>query len=508
MSSVDVAVFVGYLVSVAAFGVWLGWRRRTAHEFMVAGGKLPGWAVGLSIFGTYVSSISFLALPGKAYAANWNPFVFSLSIPLTAWIAVRWFVPFYRKGGEVSAYAHLERRFGAWARTYAVACYILSQLARTGVILYLVALALSGLTGWRVESLILVGSAGVIAYAFLGGMESVIWTDAVQSAILIGGALLCAGVLAAGTPGGPAAILEIGSREGKFSLGSFGPGLSEATVWVVLLYGLSMNLQNFGIDQSFVQRYVTARSDLEAERSVWLGALLYLPISAAFLFIGTALYAHYATQPGRLPDGIPPDKVFPHFIATALPAGAGGIVVAALMAAAQSTVSSSVNCAATLVLCDLYRRHLRPAASDRESLLVLRLATAAFGCAGTAIALVLAARAKESALDAWWALAGIASGGMLGLFLLGILSRKATGRGAAVGVLFGVAAISWMSLSPLVAPPGAWWRSPLHTFLVTVVGTLAIFFAGLAVSWALDRRGWPRAPRDGWRGTATTSAPA
>lgn len=500
MSSVDIAVLVVYLAGVVAFGLWLGWRRRTSDEFMVAGGRLPGWAVGLSIFGTYVSSISFLALPGKAYAANWNPFVFSLAIPLTAWIAVRWFVPFYRKGGEVSAYAHLERRFGVWARTYAVACYILSQLARTGAILYLVALALSGLTGWRVEVLILVASAGVVAYAFLGGMESVIWTDVVQSAVLIGGTVLCAAVLLASTPGGPAAIFEIGSRDGKFSLGSFGLGLGEATVWVVLLYGLFMNLQNFGIDQSFVQRYVTARSDREAERSVWLGALLYLPISAAFFSIGTALYAYYATQPERLPPGIRPDEVFPHFIATALPAGAGGVVVAALMAAAQSTVSSSVNCAATLVLCDLYRRHVRPTASDRESLLVLRLGTAAFGAAGTAIALALAVWAKGSALDAWWALAGIASGGMLGLFLLGILSREATGRAAAMGVVFGVAAISWMALSPLLAPEGSRWRSPFHPFLVTVAGTLAIFSVGLAasrISGALGRRGWPRAPRGG-----------
>lgn len=481
MAEIDLVVFVLYLAGVVAAGLWIGRRGRSSEHFMVAGRRLPGWAVGLSIFGTYVSSISFLALPGKAYESNWNAFVFSLAIPLAAWIAVRRFVPFYRSSGEISAYSHLERRFGPWARTYAVACYILTQLVRTGAILYLVALPLARLTGWNVEALILIASLGVVSYALVGGIEAVIWMDVVQSFVLLGGALVSLGTLLFGTPGGPARVFEIGLRDGKFSLGSFAPSLGEATFWVVLLYGIFMNLQNFGIDQSFVQRYVTARNDREAAKSVWLGALLYLPVSFAFLLIGTALYAYYMTRPESLPGEIRGDKVFPHFIATALPAGLGGLVVAGLVAAAQSTVSSSVNCAATLILEDFYKRYFRPKASERESLLVLRLSTLAFGLGGTAIALGLAIAGVGTALDAWWALAGITSGGMLGLFLLGILSR-ASGRAAAAGVVVGVAVISWMSLSPLLARAvgqDAWWKSPFHEWLVTVVGTLAIFFVGL-----------------------------
>ncbi|MCD6337842.1 MAG: sodium:solute symporter [Verrucomicrobia bacterium] len=490
LPTIDLTVLVLYLIAVVAMGLWIGRKNRTSEQFMVAGRKIPGWAVGLSIFGTYVSSISFLALPGKSFGANWNPFVFSLSIPLAAWIAVRDFVPFYRQSGEVSAYNHLERRFGPWARTYAVVCYLLTQIARMGAIMYLLALALAPLTGWSVTSLIWLTGAVVLVYTLVGGMEAVIWTDVVQSVVLIGGAIACLGVLLFEMPGGLGGALETASEHHKFSLGSMDLDLTQSTFWVVLLYGLVMNLQNFGIDQSYVQRYATARSDREAARSVWLGGLLYIPVSALFLFIGTLLFAYYTARPELLPPGLDPaakpDKVFPHFIATRLPPGASGLVVAALFAAAQSTLSSSVNCSATLVLCDIYRRYFQPAAGEREALWVLRITTLLAGGAGTLAALALTR--VQSALDAWWQLAGIFSGGMLGLFLLGRLSRAADSRAAAAGVVCGVAAIAWLTWSPKweALPPAL--RSPFHGFLTTVIGTAVILGVGLAIGLLEKRR--------------------
>jgi len=167
LRSADLIVLVLYLGSVVGLGCWFFKKSRTTEEFMVAGRKLPGWVVGFSIFGTFISSISFLALPGKAYADNWNGFVFSLSLPLAAFIATRYFVPYYRKGESVSAYSHLEDRFGGWARTYAVICYLLTQVARTGAILYLVALALAPLTGFEVTTIILVTGVMVTLYTLL-----------------------------------------------------------------------------------------------------------------------------------------------------------------------------------------------------------------------------------------------------------------------------------------------------------------------------------------------------
>ncbi len=496
---IDLAIVCVYLIGVMAYGCWFMRRIKTPDQFMAAGRSIPGWAVGLSIFGTYVSSISFLALPGKAYGANWNAFVFSLALPLTTWIAVRWFVPFYRRSGEVSAYAHLEHRFGPWARSYAALCYVLTQVARMGTIMYLLALALSPLIGWSMVTLILVTSVLVIAYTLVGGMEAVIWTDVVQSFILIGGALACVGILLLGMPDGPGQIFQIAAEHQKFSLGSHSLDLTnpafwaESTVWVVLVYGIFMNLQNFGIDQSYVQRYQTARTDRDAARSVWSGALLYVPVSAVFFFIGTALFAFYTARPELLPESVratgKADAVFPHFIVSQLPVGLTGLVLAAIFAAAQSTLASSINCSATLILRDGYQRYVRPAASERECLRILKIASFGIGLMGTLAALAM--MRVRSALDAWWQLAGIFSGGMLGLFLLGIISRRARNPEAVTGVILGLLIIVYMTFSPGWTGALERYRSPFHTFLVVVMGTLAILLTGLVLS---RFRGRPQSP--------------
>ena len=164
LPAIDILVLILYLAAVVGLGCWLSRQNRTTNDFMAAGGTLPGWAVGLSIFGTYLSSNTFIGVPGKAYDGNWNGFVFSLSLPLAAWVAVKWFVPFYRRTGEISAYHHLEKRFGPWARTYALACYLLTQLARVGTILFGVSLGLSALTGWSVPVIIVAGGIAVTVY--------------------------------------------------------------------------------------------------------------------------------------------------------------------------------------------------------------------------------------------------------------------------------------------------------------------------------------------------------
>lgn len=494
MRPFDLAVLVLYLGGTLALGLWVSRRNRSPRDFMAAGGRIPTWAVGLSIFGTYVSSISFLALPSKAYSGDWNTFVFSLSLPLAAWLATRFFVPFYRRSGELSAYEHLERRFGHWARTYAVVCYLLTQVARTGTIMYLLALALSPLTGWGVPALILLTSTLVILYTFFGGMEAVVWTDVVQSLVFIGGAAACVGLLLLGMPAGPRQLFAIAAEHHKFSLGAWSADLTQPTFWVVLAYGVVINLQNFGIDQTFVQRYHTARSEAAAAKSVWTGALLYLPISAVFLFIGTGLFAFYTARPGLLPPELAAqgDKVFPHFIVTQLPVGLTGLVIAAIFAAAQSTLSSSMNCSATLVLCDVYKRSFRPTAGERESLRVLRWTTLGAGLLGTGAALAM--MRVKSALDAWWDWAGIFSGGMLGLFLLGLVSRRARNADAALGVVTGVLVIVWMTLSTKAGWPAGWaaWKSPFHSFLTTVFGTASILVVGLVLA---RRRGKQTAAR-------------
>ncbi len=481
----DLIVLVLYLGGIFGLGCWLGRRSRGTEAFVAAGRSLSGWVVGLSIFGTYMSSIGFLGNPGKSYAANWGPWVFGLSLPIAAWIASRYFVPLYRSGNEVSAYFHLERRFGPWARNYALICYLLTQLARMGTILYLVALALAPLTGWDVRAIILVTGVMVTIYTLLGGIEAVIWTDVIQSVVLTVGAIVCAAWLLFGIPEGPGQLFAIAQAEEKFSLGSFSLVLSEPTFWVVLVYGVFINLQNFGIDQSFVQRYVTAKSDRDARFAVWIGALLFPPIAAILFFIGTGLFAFYSAQPELLPASVnaveKPDAVFPYFIASQLPAGLTGLLIAAIFAAAMSSVDTSLNSSATLFLTDIYQRYLRPEATDRQQMQVLHGTTLVWGIAGTATALAMI-RVK-SALDAWWNLSGIFSGGMLGVFLLGLISRRAKNPAAAMAVTVGILLILWLTF----AKPDTWpaglerWQSPFHPLMTIILGTSTIVVLGAAL---------------------------
>ena len=288
------------MAAVLGFGCWFVRKSGTTSEFMAAGGALPGWAVGLSIFGTYLSSNTFLGNPGKAYGGDYNAYVFTLSLPLAAWIAAKYFVPFYRRAGKISAYEHLEQRFGLWARTYAMICYVLTQVARMGTIMFGVALGLHALTGWDVAWIIVATGVMVTLYTLLGGIEAVIWTDVVQSIVLMGGALLVLAMLLLGMPEGPGQAFSIAADAGKVSLGSWDVDFTTSTVWVVLLFGVFINLTNFGIDQSFVQRYHTASSEAAAKRSVWFGAILYVPISLLFFLIGSSLYSYYETQPSML----------------------------------------------------------------------------------------------------------------------------------------------------------------------------------------------------------------
>ena len=474
MHIIDIIVFLLFTGGVVAFGCSFFKKKGTSEEFTSAGRSLPGWVVGMSIFATYVSSISYLGYPGKAFSGDWNAFVFSLSIPIASYFAARYFVPFYRSQDSISAYSFLENRFGPWARIYASSCYLLTQIARTGSILYLLALPMNVLLGWNIQTIIIVTSVAIVLYSMLGGMKAVIWTEAIQGIILIGGALVCMFILLFDMPEGPAQTFSIAMEDGKFSLGSFGSSLSESTFWVCLIYGVFTNLQNYGIDQSYVQRYHTAKNEKEAKFSALFGGYLFIPVSAVFFMIGTGLYAFYKVHPGVLPDGVGADYVFPFFIVNELPVGLTGLLIASIFAAGMSTIVTSVTSSSTIILTDYYQR-FRKHAGNRERMLVLKLSSVGVGVAGILVA--FAFMSVQSALDAWWALASIFSGGMLGLFLLGYISRKARNFDAVLGVVCGVILVCWIVISPFV-----------HANLAIVFGTLLIFLVGFLSANLFNKR--------------------
>ncbi|MDO5581489.1 MAG: sodium:solute symporter [Planctomycetia bacterium] len=493
---IDIVVIILYMVGTIAFGSWFYFKSRNPEGFTSANGSIPSLIVGLSIFGTYVSSISFLANPGSSFIKNWNPFVLSLTILPATWIAVRYFVPFYRSAGSVSAYAHLEERFGTWARVYGTLCYMFTQLARMGSILFLLALPLHHLFGWNIALIILIVGFSTMIYSMLGGIAGVIWTDAVQSVVLILGALTCVILIPISMPEGPTQIFKIACSESKFSLGSFHLDFTSQTFWVVFLYGTVINLQNFGIDQNYVQRYLTARSEKAAKRSLWFGSLLYVPVSAFFFFIGTALYSFYKARPDLLTDPVLQkqiasgngDGVFPFFIVHQLPPGITGLLIAAIVAAAMSTVSTSLNGTATLTLTDFYIRFFRPNASSSERMKVLYSASFCWGILGILCALAMI-RAK-GILDAYWVLAGIFSGGIVGVFLLGFCSRKANNRGALLGIIAGTLVLIWMSAAAFGFWPNSLdsVKSPFHNYMINVIGTITVFLVGFGISILLPNR--------------------
>jgi SSS family solute:Na+ symporter len=489
MALLDLLLIVFYLLAMIGIGVYFSRKNKNSQQFTTASGTIPGWALGLSFYATFLSAITFLGDPGKSFGSNWNPFVFSLSIPFAAIVAIKWFVSFYRESGEISAYTHLEKRFGGWARTYAMVCFILTQLARMGTIFYGIALTLNALTGIDMRLIIIVAGLCIILYTVLGGMEAVIWTEVIQAILKTLGAGMILYLITLKTP--ISTIIETGLREDKFSLGSFNLDFQTSSFWVILLYGFFINLTNFGIDQNYIQRYHTASNPRDAGMSIWLCVLYYVPVSFLFFFIGTALYAFYGDNPALILElkqqvsiekNIPlealkasdyGDRVLPFFMKTQIPTGFLGLLVAALMSAGMSTMSSGMNSSATVFLKDIYLRYIDPVAGEKKQFRVLLFATACMG--GLGIVFGISMIGVKSLLDVWWKLSGIFAGGMLGIFLLGFLAKKTANFDAKIAAVLGVILIAGMSFKDNLP---AYLQIPLDAKMTVVLGTLSIVGIG------------------------------
>jgi SSS family solute:Na+ symporter len=510
----DISIIFIYLFAMVMIGFWFSRRNKNTEQFTRASGKIPGWAIGLSIYATFLSSNTFLGVPGKAFGSNWNAFVFSISMPLAAWVASKYFVPFYRNTGEISAYTHLEKRFGPWARTYAVVCFLLTQFARMGSIFFGMALSLQALTGFSMASIMIVMGICIIVYTVFGGMEAVIWTEVVQGIIKTLGALLILFLIINEIPGGFSQVYNIATADNKLSLGSLSPNFTESTFWVILFYGFFINLNNFGMDQNYIQRYHTATSAKQASKSVWLCVAMYVPASLLFFIIGAALYAFYQVNPemiepvklkaaaeklGSAVNSVETrtmaatlkhadygDKVLPYFMVTKIPTGLVGLIVSAILSAAMSTISYNMNSSATVFTMDIYKRYFKRTITDKQQLFALRFATVVFGIIGLCTGLAMIG--AKSLLDIWWELSGIFAGGMLGLFLLGLISRQTRNAEAVTATIIGIVMILWMTFSDRLSGQYEFLKSPLHKNMIIVVGTLTIFLSGLLLTKLKKRK--------------------
>ncbi len=487
ISILDIAVIAVYLLGVTLFGCSFYFKKDSgdAGTFMSGGGRIPGWAIALSIFATLVSSISFLALPAKACLTNWNCYVLTLTIPVVALMASVWFVPFYRKTNSISAYTYLEERFGPWARIYASACFLIMQSARSGVILFLLALTLKSALGFSSLAIIIVTGVLTMLYSMMGGFKAVIWADAIQSLVLIAGTLAVMASLVLNMPDGLGSGLRMAWDAGKFSLGSLSlSDWSTETFWVSFVYGIFINLQNFGIDQSFTQRYVAAKDLKSARKSAFHGTMLYMPVTLMFVLIGTGLWVFQATHPGVIPAEVAEqsDSVYPWYIVHMLPHGVSGLLIAAIIAAAMSTIAATLNSGSTVLLEDYFKKFFPGKATEGNNIRFLRVMTVVLTIFSIGVA--VAVMNVKSALTVWWSMQSVLSGGMLGLFLLGMFTKRTTSGQAAIATVLGLVTVIYVTFGQKLFPLPQF----IHLNLAIVLGTLTIFFAGFILSSVLPGR--------------------
>lgn len=469
----DYAVLVGYLAVLVAMGAYFSRRERTTSDYFLAGRRVPWWAAGLSIFGTQVSVITFLAIPAKVYATDWTYLLAYATIPAVAPLVVYVYLPFFRRLNVTTAYEYLEKRFNLAARLFGSTAFILLQLARMGIILCLPAIALSTVADVSVWACVLIVGVLCTTYTVMGGIEAVVWTDVLQVIVLMGGALLSLGIVVANVDGGASEVLTIAQTDGKLRIFNWSWDHTVATVWVIFIGNLFVTLGPYTTDQAVVQRYLTTRDEKQAAGAIWTNALMTVPSAAVFFALGTALYVFYKLHPDLLGGSSPADSIFPWFIVTQLPAGIAGLVVAGLLAAAMSSVDSSMNSIATALVTDFYQR-LRPTVADHRRLNAARWITALAGVFGTATAWLIASLEIVSLWDLFVEILGMLTGSLAGLFALGIFTRRANGIGGLIGV-----AVSLIALV-LVRQ-----FTDLHFFMYALVAVGTCLIIGYSTSVAL-----------------------
>lgn len=465
-------VLFGYLLGIVAVGVYFSRRNRNTDDYFRGGKHIPWWAAGCSIFATMLSSLTFTGIPSKAFAQDWVYAIGNLMIPLVAIIAVYVAMPFFRRIDATSAYEYLEKRFSRPVRLFGSASFTLFHIFRMAVVMSLTGLALSIATPLSpVQSVLLMGVLSII-YCTLGGIEAVIWTDTIQTFVLMGGAVLAICLLISGVDGGLSGFLSSANEAGKFRLANLHGDLtsSQIALWVIVVGAIAQNLSSYTADQAVVQRYMTTADKKLAARSIWTNAFLTVPATLLFFGIGTALFAFYRSHPEKLDPTITTDQIFPLFIAREMPLGLAGLIVAGIFAAAQSTVSTSMNSTATALVTDFLRPY-HFCKSEASYLNVARLCTLLIGILGTVLAVLFVSPEIKSLFDTFIKIIGLFMGVLGGLFVLGAVSRQANAIGAMTGALGGAAAMFYI-----------WRFTAVSGYLYTACGIFVSVALGLTVS--------------------------
>ncbi|HVZ65683.1 MAG TPA: sodium:solute symporter [Lacunisphaera sp.] len=431
----DIIVIVVYMVAMLMVGRSFAKKQTSTEAYFVAGRSIPHWAMGVSIYATLITSITFIAYPGSAYAGNWAELAPGIMVIGVLILVGTVIIPFFRHAIGMSVYEYFEKRFGYGARAYSAFAFAMGHFSKMGFVFYTLALTVSSMTGWNIYAVMLITGAVTIYYTVIGGMEAVIWTDVIQGFIKVFGIVVCLGWLWVNMPGGIGNAFHLAAEHHKFNVGSLGLNFASKTnFWVLVLYGFFFYLQKYAADQTLVQRYLIAKNDRDALKGVALGAVLCVPAWVLFMLIGTLVWAYYNLSHEVLPAFVDkPDKIFPYFLSTKIPAGLAGLFMAALFSAAMSMLSSDLNCLSVVGVEDYYRK-ARPQSSDRHLLFVGKLIVGICGALAVGVAMIIAWK-SERVLSFWFTTSSIVGGGLAGLFLLAFLCPRANKPGAIIGIV-------------------------------------------------------------------------
>ncbi|TKR31175.1 sodium/solute symporter [Luteimonas gilva] len=432
----DWVVIVVYLASMIGIGLYfyLREKRNNTAGFFVGGRSIPFWAAGISLYAANTSSISFIAIPAKAFETNWQYLTNNLIAVLGLMFVAVWIVPLLRRLDLMSVFSYLETRFHPAIRMLASALCIVMQIgSRMSVILFLPALAIATITGISVVWSVILMGGFTIVYTAMGGMKAVIWTDFVQVIVKMGGAIFAIGFIVWTLHGGVGEFWSTAMAEDKMHLFDFSFDLTKATVWGFIFLVIFDVVLTFPKDQVLMQRTLSTKSDKEAGRSIWAFAAIMIPGGFVFYMIGTALFVYYKNNPERMNPLLPIDATFPLFIAAELPSGVTGLIIAGIFAAAMATLSGIMNSVATLISVDFYEKMAKnptPAKSVRFA----EWMTVAVGLVGIGVALLLSRFDIHSLFDVSIELAGLLGGGFAGAYTLGMFTRRANSPGVAIGI--------------------------------------------------------------------------
>lgn len=482
----DWIVIAFYFGVMGYLGYYFSKKNKDTEEYFLGGRSFKGWVLGLSMVGTSISSISFLAYPADAYRTAWLRMLPNFVMPLAAIVALLVFIPLFRADRMTSAYQYLGMRFGTGIRIYGSCAYMVTQFIRLGIVLYLLGNLMETMLGWPIWLCIIAAGIVVAAYTIAGGFEAVVWTDVIQTIVLVlGGAAVLIAIVGK-IPGGLSEIINVASADGKLGFSElrgeelvpvgWAWALSKKTGLMMLVLGLTAWLQEFASDQNVVQRYCSAASDAEARKAVWWSVLCRLPIWAFFMFLGTALYVFFKSNPSdaataMLTGAQKAEGILPYFVMNFLPPGLAGLIIAAAVAAAMSSLDSSMNAISAVFVTDLYRERIRPGRDEAHYLGVARIVCCVAAIVMVGLATLLAYTDTKTLQDVSTMLGAVFGGGLLGLFCFGFFTKWGDGRAAGVGVVATVCYTICIILgkNELIPMP------PFDLYYAAIIGNLIMF---------------------------------